>query len=86
MGAQRIVMYTRPDCEDSDAAREFLKSRGISFEEINIDEDEAARSRVMNANDGKQRTPTFNVDGRWFHGSHFDPVKFLRELETASEP
>lgn len=35
---------------------------------------------VMSVNEGKQRTPTFNVEGRIFHCSHFDAEKLAREL------
>lgn len=80
MAPKRIVMYTRPGCEDSDAAREFLKQHGIPFEEVNIDESRAALEYVMSVNEGRQRTPTFSVEGRTFHCSQFDPRKLAREL------
>ncbi len=80
MGFREIRMYTRRTCEDSDAARAFLKARGIPFVEIDIDEDLEALRFVMRVNEGKQRTPTFEVDGRTFHASHFDPEKLKREL------
>lgn len=76
----QIVMYTRPGCEDSDAAREFLKQRRIAFVEVNIDEDPAALEFVVKVNEGKKRTPMFKVQGRTFHCSHFDPRNLAREL------
>ncbi|HVB99549.1 MAG TPA: glutaredoxin family protein [Candidatus Dormibacteraeota bacterium] len=78
--AKQIVMYARPGCEDSDAAREFLKRHDLSIEEVNIDENEVALKLVMSVNEGKRRTPTFEVDCRVFHCSPFDPVKLAREL------
>lgn len=80
MKAKHIVMYTRVDCEDSDAAREFLRQRQIPFEEVDIDSNREALAFVMRVNEGKRRTPTFNVDGRTFHCSQFDPRKLAREL------
>lgn len=80
MAAKHILMYTRPGCEDSDAAREFLKKYDIQFEEVNIDQSREALDYVMSVNEGKQRTPTFNVDGRTFHCSPFDPQKLARNL------
>lgn len=77
---QHIVMYTRMGCEDSDAAREFLRQRHIPFEEVNIDGSQEALEFVMRANQGKQRTPTFDADGRTFHCSQFDPRKLALEL------
>lgn len=80
MRPQHIVMYTRADCEDSDAARQFLIERHIPFEEVDIDQDQAALEFVKSVNEGKRRTPTFKVDGRTFHCSQFDPRKLVREL------
>lgn len=77
---RHIVMYSRVGCEDSDAAREFLKRRHIVFEEIDIGKNREALEFVMRVNKGKRRTPTFNVDGRTFHCSQFDPRKLAREL------
>jgi mycoredoxin len=83
MTQNQIVMYTRPGCEDSDAAREFLNHRHIPFIEVNIDEDPAAVEFVKSVNEGKKRTPTFKVAGRTFHCSQFDPGKLARELGLA---
>lgn len=80
MTPKRIVMYMRADCEDSDAAREFLKERHIPFEEVDIGKNEKALEFVMSVNEGKRRTPTFDVDGRTFHCSQFDARKLTREL------
>jgi len=83
MTPKRIVMYTRVGCEDSDAAREFLKRHQIRFEEVDIDKNQEASKFVISVNEGKRRTPTFNVDGRTFHCSNFDPKKLARELGLA---
>lgn len=73
-------MYTRVSCEDSSAARDFLRAQGVRFEEVDIDKNPEALAFVMNVNEGKQRTPTFDVDGHGFHCSPFDPRKVAREL------
>lgn len=77
---KHIGMYTRRGCEDSDAARQFLEQHHIPFEEVDIDKTREALEFVMSVNEGKRRTPTFNVDGRTFHCSQFDPRKLAREL------
>ncbi len=86
MTPRRIVMYTRPGCEDSDAAREFLIRHNLRFEEINIDENPQALRFVMSVNEGKQRTPTFEVDGRIFHCYPYDERKLAYNLGLASAP
>ena len=73
-------MYTRVGCEDSSAARDFLRERGVRFGEVDIDKNPEALAFVMSVNEGKQRTPTFDVDGHIFHCSPFDRQKLVREL------
>ncbi len=53
-----IVMYARPTCEDSELARRRLEELGIPFQEINVDEDEAAARYVEQVNRGFRSTPT----------------------------
>jgi mycoredoxin len=73
-------MYTTSWCVDCRRAKWFLKERNIPYEEINIEEVEGAEQIVMTANEGKRRVPTFEVNGRTFHCSPYDPVKLCREL------
>ena len=75
-----VRMYTRVGCEDSSAARNFLREQGVPFEEVDVDKSPRALAFVMSVNAGKQRTPTFDVDGHTFHCSPFDPRKLVREL------
>ncbi|HEV2245434.1 MAG TPA: glutaredoxin family protein [Terriglobia bacterium] len=78
-----IRIYTRCWCEDSAAAKKFLEERHVPFEEIDIEKDSKAREFVTSVNAGKQRTPTFEIDGRTFHCSPFDEGKLARELGLA---
>jgi len=73
-------MYTTVWCPDCHRAKAFLKQRGVAFEEINIEHAEGAADFVLNANEGKRRVPTFEVNGRTFHCSPYDPKKLTREL------
>jgi glutaredoxin len=73
-------MYIRIECEDSTAARDFLRERGVPFDEVDIDKNPEAVAFVMSVNEGKQRTPTFDVEGHTFHCSPFDRQKLVREL------
>ncbi len=80
MTPKHIVMYTRPGCEDSDAAREFLRRHHLAFDEVNIDESPEALRFVMSVNGGKKRTPTFEVDCSVFHSSPFNESKLALHL------
>jgi mycoredoxin len=83
-----IRMYTTSWCPDCYRAKRFLKERGLPFDEINIEQADGAEDFVMSVNQGRRRVPTFEVDGRTFHCSPYDPHKLLRELgleETVSQ-
>lgn len=75
-----IRIYTRSWCEDSQAAKEFLRKLHLAFEEVDIEKEPEAARFVEAANGGKRRTPTFDVGGRTFHCSPFDEKKLRREL------
>jgi mycoredoxin len=75
-----VRMYTTVWCPDCYRAKNFLRSRGVPFEEIRLEEVEGAAEFVIAANHGKRRVPTFEVNGRIFHCSPFDPERLSREL------
>jgi mycoredoxin len=81
-----IRIYTTPWCPDCFRAKSFLRQRGVSFEEINIEEAEGAAEIVMSLNSGRRRVPTFEVNGRTFHCSPYDPQKLVRELGLEEVP
>ena len=78
--AAAVRIYTTMWCPDCYRAKSFLKSRGVHFEEINIENVEGAAEFVIAANEGKRKVPTFEVNGRTFHCSPFDPQRLSREL------
>jgi mycoredoxin len=81
-----IRIYTTPWCPDCHRAKSFLKQRGVAFEEINIEQAEGAAEFVMSLNQGKRRVPTFEVNGRAFHCSPYDPRKLICELGLEEIP
>jgi Glutaredoxin and related proteins len=49
-----VTLYTKDECKDCDNAREFLKSKKISFKEYNMDKDKdavAQRKEIDNSED-----------------------------------
>ena len=75
-----IKMYTTAWCGDCRHAKRFLNERGISYEEIDIEEREGAAEYVMRVNHGKRKVPTFEIDGRAFDLSPYDERKLRAEL------
>lgn len=63
-----VTMYTTSWCGECFRAKRFLKAKQVTFEEINIEEDDQAAQLVMQSNGGKRRVPTFQIDGA-FHGN-----------------
>lgn len=57
MSQPKITMYTRPGCPDVARASSFLRQRGMTWDEIDITKDEAARKRVLEWT-GREVTPT----------------------------
>ncbi len=76
----QIRMYCAPWCGDCRAAKRFLEEAGVAYEEINIEESPDAVDLILEKNNGKRKVPTFEVDGRWFAVSPFDPEQLAREL------
>src|SRR5207245_8017954 len=75
---KHVRMYSRVGCEDSNAARDFLREQGVRFEEVDVDENPEALVFVMGVTQGKQRTPTSDVDGDAVHCSPFAPRQLAR--------
>lgn len=78
-------MYTTRFCGDCYRAKFFLTQREVSFEEIDIEKTPGAAEFVIRANNGLRRVPTFEVGGRTFHCSPYDPRKLSRELGLQGE-
>ena len=76
----QIRMYCAPWCGDCRAAKRFLEEAGVAYEDINIEENPDAVDLILEKNNGKRKIPTFEVDGRWFAVSPFDPELLAREL------
>ncbi len=73
-----IRIYTTSWCSDCQQAKRFLEEHQLPYEEFDIEADLRAAKFVRQANDGKRKVPTFDVDGRIFSCSPFD-VQSLRQ-------
>ena len=59
-------MYGTTWCGDCRRAKQFLRERGVSFAEVNIDEEPDAEDLVMSVNEGRRVVPTIKVGERFF--------------------
>jgi mycoredoxin len=60
-----IRLYSAAWCRDCRAAKQFLDSNGISFTEIDVDENPDASDEVIRQV-GKRALPQLVIDGEWF--------------------
>ncbi len=77
---EHITIYSTNWCPDCRRAKDFLKRRGVAFEEINIEEDPDAEDIVIEVNHGKRKVPTIQVGDRFFACSPFNPHTLAEEL------
>ena len=79
-------MYSTRWCPDCWRAKSFLKERGVSFREVNIEEDLSGEEIVIKANHGLRKVPTLEVGGRYFACSPFDAEQLAEELNLPLNP
>ncbi len=58
-----IEIYSTAICPYCVAAKNLLKSRGLSYEEIRVDSDPAARARMLERSAGARSVPQIFVNG-----------------------
>ena len=54
----KITVYGAPWCPDCARSKQFLGEQRVLYNWVDIEQDEAGRQYVQNANDGKQIIPT----------------------------
>ncbi|MBX3010991.1 MAG: thioredoxin family protein [Caldilineaceae bacterium] len=57
-GNKSIVMYTTNWCPDCWRAKQVMNAMKVTYEEINITQDDAAIELVMSLNNGNRSVPT----------------------------
>lgn len=76
-----ITMYTTSICSDCIKTKNFLDKYGIAYQEINIENDDAAATFVMEANNGKRSVPTLVCEGVVSNLSQFTREKLEAFLQ-----
>jgi glutaredoxin 3 len=73
-----ITLYSTPVCAYCYTMKDYLKEKGINYEEINIQENEAARKKMEEIS-GQKNVPVTVIDGQVLTG--WDKVKLNQLLE-----
>ena len=78
-----LTIYSKAQCSFCDQAKALLKSKDIPFNEIRIDEDQAAREFIVS--EGHRTVPQIYKDGKLFVKGGFQGLRALnlQELATA---
>ena len=74
----KIKVYSTPTCPWCHKAKDFLKEKGIEFEDINVAEDEKGRSEMVEKS-GQMGVPVLEVNGEVIVG--FDQAAVEKALE-----
>ena len=59
-----IKIYGADWCEDTRGAINHLNSLKVDYQYINVENDPEASEWVKNQNDGKEKKPTININGK----------------------
>ena len=77
MDVAKVEVYTTSYCPYCIRAKSLLKTKGVSFEEIDVTDDPQARERMVQLSGGRRTVPEIFINGRIVGG--YDE---LRALET----
>lgn len=77
--AKKIVIYSTPTCPYCVYAKDFFKSKGVSFEDVDVSSDHA-RATEMVQKSGQMGVPVIDIDGKVVVG--FQPTVFEELLKN----
>ena len=72
--AAEVVVYTTQYCPYCRLAKEFLKSKNVSFREVDVSQDDAMREKLVKMS-GQETVPQIFTDGRPI-GGYEDLVRY----------
>ncbi len=79
-----VMLYMVPRCNPCDAARLYLKKRGVPFTEINVSEKNPQAQEEMRKKVGQLSVPTITVGGKVMQG--YVESLLAGELDQAGYP
>lgn len=74
----QITVYTSSTCPYCVMMTNFLKDKGLSFKEVNIQQDPIAANRLVETT-GQMGVPQTEVNGQWVLG--YDPEKVMQIIK-----
>jgi glutaredoxin len=81
----RITVYGADWCPATISARRHLESLGVAYRYIDVDDDPEASAWVKAQNGGREKKPTFDIEGEVLTAPSRDRVEAkLREKQLLS--
>jgi len=75
----KVVVYSTPTCPYCFMTKQYLKSKGIDFEEVDVSKDIQA-ARYMVSQTGEIGVPQINIGGQWVIGFDKQRIDLLLNL------
>ena len=86
MNAERIRLFIKPYCGWCHEAIEWLDSRGIKYETLDVISDSAARKEMFQLS-GQTLAPVIDVDGEVLADFDTDQLeRFWKKIEKEPDP
>jgi glutaredoxin-like YruB-family protein len=76
----KVKIYTTPSCVFCAMAKEYLKERGVAFEEIDVSKDEKAAMEMIEKS-GQMGVPVIEIDGQIVIGFDKERIDELLNLK-----
>lgn len=74
---KQVIVYSKPNCMQCNFTKKWLKERNIPYTELNVEEDEAALSKIKEM--GYQAVPVIVTETENWYG--FQPDKLSKLVE-----
>ena len=80
---KKVIVYTTTTCPWCHRVKDFLKTNGISYTESNIEQDDAARQKLIDL--GFTGVPIIEIDGKHFQGFNETALREALGLPPVTE-
>ena len=74
-----VKVYSMPDCPWCEKTKKYLESKGVKYENVNVQDDIAGRKEMISLTN-QQTLPVVNVDGNFVLGFEKEQLDKLLKL------
>ncbi len=81
-----MKVYSTKWCTDCMLVKQFLKQRGVAFEDVLLESHPAAKSHIIERLGRSAKVPVIEIGDRMFSLNPFDPHRLAAELSADAAP